>query len=366
MLDRIKLHFQKFDWLIFSSVVLLACFGLVEIYSVALGQGGGDFLNFRKQLVFIFGGVGLLVFFSFIDFRFLKSIHRYIYIGAGLILISVLFLGQTIKGTKGWFSVFGLGIQPVEFVKIALIIFLGWFFSNASFKTRPLKYFILSGLSTFFLVFLVLLQPDFGSSLLLIFIWIFMLLITGFDKKYFLIIFLSAAVIFSVAWFLLFKDYQKQRVMTFLQPTQNSLGSGYNSSQAMIAIGSGGLVGRGVGFGSQSQLKFLPEAQTDFIFAVVSEELGFVGSSLMFLFYGILLFRCLFLLNKINDDFAIFFVLGGVGLIFVEMFINIGMNIGIVPVVGIALPFLSYGGSSILANFVIIGIIENIFIKSKT
>ena len=366
MLERIKSHLQKIDWLILSAVILLASFGLVEIYSIALGQGGENFVNFQKQLLFVAGGVGLMFLFSFIDFRFLKSIHRYIYLAAVGILTMVLLLGQTIRGTKGWFSIAGFGIQPVEFVKIALIIFLAWFFSNASFKTRPLKYFTLSGLSTFFLVFLVLAQPDFGSSLLLTFIWIFLLLVAGFDKKYFIVIFLSAAVIFSTAWFLFFKEYQKQRIMTFLQPTQNSLGSGYNTSQAMIAIGSGGLMGRGVGFGSQSQLKFLPEAHTDFIFAVVSEELGFVGASLIFLFYGILFFRCLFLLDRINDDFAIFFILGAVGLIFVEMFVNIGMNIGIAPVVGIALPFLSYGGSSILANFVIIGIIENIIIKSKT
>jgi len=333
MLEGIKAHFKKLDWLIIFSTVLLACFGLVEIYSIALGQGGEDFLNFKKQLMFVGLGIILLFLFSYVDFRLFKSIHRYIYIVAVILLILVLVAGHTINGTKGWFSIAGLGIQPVEFVKLALIIFLAWFFSNASFKTRPLKYFILSGLSTFLLVFLVLAQPDFGSALLLIFIWIFLLLTAGFDKKYFIIIILSAAVILSVSWFLLFKDYQKERVLNFLQPASNSLGSGYNISQAMIAIGSGGFAGRGLGFGSQSQLKFLPEAHTDFIFSVVSEELGFAGVALMLLFYGILFFRCLFVLPKINDDFAIFFILGSVGLIFVEMFINIGMNTGIAPVV---------------------------------
>ena len=150
-----------------------------------------------------------------------------------------------------------------------------------------------------------------------------------------------------------------------MNPTYNSLNQGYNISQAIIAVGSGGVTGRGVGFGSQSQLKFLPEAHTDFIFAVISEELGFMGIVLLLLFYGLFFFSCLAAIRKSKDDFAIFFILGSVGLIFIEMFINIGMNIGLMPVVGIALPFISYGGSSIVASFILIGIIQNIIIKSK-
>jgi rod shape determining protein RodA len=366
MLNRLRFYFNGFDWLLLSASTLLTVFGLVEIYSIALGQGGGSFLFFQKQLIFLLIGLICFFVFAFIDSHFLKSINRYLYVGAAAILLLVLFFGKTINGTKGWFSIFGLGIQPVEFVKIVLLIFLAWLFSNASFKTRPLRYFIISGFSTFFLVALVLAQPDFGSALILSFIWVFMLLVAGFNKKYFIIIFLSAAIIFTSSWFLFFKDYQKERIMTFIKPSSQSLSQGYNISQAMIAVGSGGLMGRGIGFGSQSQLKFLPEANTDFIFAVVAEELGFLGVGLAIFFYALVFFRSLAALPKIKDDFAIFFILGAVGLIFIEMFINIGMNIGIVPVVGIALPFISYGGSSILANFVIIGIIESIIIKAKT
>ena len=153
--------------------------------------------------------------------------------------------------------------------------------------------------------------------------------------------------------------------MTFINPHADSLNRGYNATQAMIAVGSGGMIGRGVGFGSQSQLKFLPEAQTDFIFAVICEELGFLGVGLIFLFFGIIFYRCLAVTRRINNDFGIFIILGGVGLIFLEMFINISMNIGILPIVGIALPFISYGGSSIITSMIMIGIIENIIIKSK-
>jgi len=365
MMERLKLYFKSFDWLLLAAVLLLAFFGLIEIYSIAIGQGGGNFLDFQKQLAFVILGLLSFLGFSLIDSNFFKSFYRYLYIFAVVILSFVLLAGKTINGTKGWFSVAGLGIQPVELVKIVLIVFLARMFSNAAFKTRPLKYFILSGAATLFLVGLVLLQPDFGSALILLFVWIFMLLVAGFNKKYFIVIFLAAAIIFASAWFFFFKDYQKQRVLTFINPTYSSLDQGYNISQAIIAVGSGGLVGRGVGFGSQSQLKFLPEAHTDFIFAVVSEELGFLGVSLMLLFYSVLFFQSLAALRKLNDDFAIFFILGAVGLIFIEMFINIGMNIGIMPVVGIALPFISYGGSSVLANFILVGMIENIIIKSK-
>lgn len=208
-------------------------------------------------------------------------------------------------------------------------------------------------------------QPDFGSALILFSIWLLMLIFVGFNRKYFVIIALVGIIAFAGSWFFFFKDYQKQRILTFLNPTRNSLKDGYNISQAIIAVGSGNLTGRGVGFGSQSQLKFLPEAQNDFIFAVISEELGFMGISLVFLFYAVLFFRCFLAVRQGNDDFAIFFILGVVGLIFIEMFINIGMNIGIMPVVGISLPFVSYGGSSILASFIMIGMIENIIIRSK-
>jgi len=365
MWGQIKLYLKNLDWLLFSAILLLAIFGLVEIYSIALGQGGENFLNFQKQIGFIILGTVALLSLSFIDFQFLKSINRYLYIGAILILLAVLVVGDTINGTKGWFNVFGFGIQPVEVVKIVLIIFLARMFSTATFKTRPLKYFVLSGLATLGLVALVLVQPDFGSALILSFIWVFMLIVAGFNKRYFIIIFLGAAIIFTSAWLFFFQDYQKERIMTFLNPTHNSLDQGYNMSQAIIAVGSGGITGRGVGFGSQSQLKFLPESHTDFIFAVIGEELGFMGVTLLFLFYGIFFFRSVAAIRKSKDDFAIFFILGSLGLIFVEMFINIGMNIGIMPVVGIALPFISYGGSSIIATFMLIGIIQNIIIKSK-
>ncbi len=365
MFNRLLLYLKNFDWMIFSSVLLLACFGLAEIYSVALGQEGASLFNFKKQIFFIGLGVILLFLFAFLDYHFLRNYSPYIYImGVGL-LVLVLIFGRTIRGTRGWFYFGSFSFQPVEFVKIILILFLARFFSTMSRQIRPLKYLILSGLGALVFVLLVLAQPDFGSALILLSLWLIFLIIAGFKKKYFLVIGLILLVVFSSLWIFSFQDYQKQRVMTFLNPNFDPLDQGYNVSQAIIAVGAGRLTGRGIGFGSQSQLKFLPEAQNDFIFAVVAEELGFLGISLIILFFSILYVRCLINLRKINNDFGVFFILGVLGLLFIQMFINIGMNIGLLPVVGISLPFLSYGGSSIISSFILIGILESIIIRSK-
>ncbi len=365
MFNRFKLYLKHFDWLILAGVVLLVSFGLVEIYSVALGRESLDLLNFQKQIFFAILGFVLLFVFAFLDSYFLKSVNRYLYILAAIVLIAVLIFGQTIRGTKGWFSIFSFGLQPVEFVKIILIVFLANFFSNLATRVKTTRHFLYSALSTFVLIALVLLQPDFGSALILGIIWLIMIMAAGFNKKYFIVVGLLVAIVFTSSWFLFFKEYQKDRIKTFLSPTTNSLESGYNISQAIIAVGSGGLVGKGVGFGSQSQLKFLPEAQNDFIFAVIAEELGFLGVILVLFFYFILFFRCFRALNRVNNDFGIYFIIGAGGLIFIQMFINIGMNLGIMPIVGLSLPFVSYGGSSLLSLLILVGIIENIIIKSK-
>lgn len=366
MYYRLKLYLKNFDWIIFSAVILLSAFGLMEIYSVALGLGNHDLINFYKQIGFVSVGIILLFLFTFIDYHFLKSLSRYLYWLGVLVLISVLLFGETLNGTKGWFSIAGLGIQPVEFIKIILIIFLASYFSNLATKVKTLKHFIISIASTMLLVGLIALQPDFGSSLVLLAIWFIMIIMAGFDKKYFIAIALIAVVASGVAW-ATFKPYQKQRITTFLNPSYETCSKEecYNSFQAIIAVGSGGLTGKGVGFGSQSQLKFLPEAQTDFIFSVVAEEMGFLGVALIMTFFGILYFRSISALKNIANDFGIYFILGLLGLILTHMFVNIGMNIGLLPIVGLPLPFISYGGSVTLSLFMAIGIMENIIIKSR-
>jgi len=366
MFNRLKNHFANFDWIIIAAVILLISFGLIEIYSVSLGSGELSLINFRKQLLFAGVGIFLLIFFSFIDYYFLRSLSLYLFFFGVILLIAVLIFGDTIRGTRGWFNFAGFSLQPVEFVKIILIIFLANYFAVLATKIKTKKHFLISAIYTLILAGLVMLQPDFGSALILIAIWLVLIMAADFNLKYFAIIGLISLLLFTSAWFLFFKDYQKNRILNFINPSANSLESGYNISQAIISIGSGGLTGKGVGFGSQSQLKFLPEAQNDFIFAVIAEELGFLGVILVLFFYFLLFFRVFKITRRVNNDFGIFFLIGGLGLIFIQMFINIGMNLGIMPVVGLPLPFISYGGSSLISLMIIIGIIQNIIIKSKT
>jgi len=365
MFNRILIYLKNFDWVLFLAVLLLVSFSLIEIYSITLSQESIDLLNFKKQIFFVILGFILLFIFAVIDYHNLRSFSNYLFLLGAAVLLAVLFFGDTIRGTRGWFYFGNFGLQPVEFIKIILLIFLARFFSSITMRTRPLKYLLLSGLGILLFIVLVLLQPDFGSALILASLWFIIILLVGFKRKYFIIIGLLLILIFTGSWFLLFKDYQKQRIVTFLNPNFDPLNQGYNISQAIIAVGSGGLTGRGIGFGSQSQLKFLPEAQNDFIFAVIAEELGLLGAGLIFLFFIIFFYRCLACLKKINNDFGTFFILGAVGLIFIQMFINIGMNIGLLPVVGISLPFVSYGGSAMLSSLILVGIIESIIIRSK-
>jgi len=364
-MNRIILYLKNYDWILFFSVLLLISFGLVEIYSIALASGGNDLANFYKQ--FTFAGIGLMILFvvSFFDYNNYNSFNNFLYFSGFLLLLGVLFFGKTVRGTQGWYDFLGFSLQPVEFAKIVLIIFLSKYFSVSNALVKPMTTLVGSGVGTGVLVFLVMMQPDFGSALLLIAVWGMFLLFSGIKKQYLLILLLIGFVIFSSGWLFFFKDYQKQRLLTFVKPTENSLEEGYNIEQAIIAIGAGGLSGRGVGFGSQSQLKFLPEAQNDFIFAVIAEELGFLGVCLILAFFLVFFLRIFKIARNSNNSFGTFFLLGMGGLIFIEMFINIGMNVGLLPVVGISLPFLSYGGSAVIASLILVGIAENINIQSK-
>lgn len=365
MFNKIFLYLKNFDWVLLASAVLLICFGLAELYSIALGQDSFDLLNFKKQIVFVIFGLILLFCLAFFDYFNFRSFNNYFYLLGLILLVGVLFFGSSIRGTRGWFNFFGLSLQPVEFVKIILVVFLARYFSSVAIKYNPFRHIFISGLGTLFFVLLILKQPDFGSALILFLVWLSMVVIVGFNKKYILFIIFMFALSFSLAWAFVFKDYQKERVMTFINPSARSLDGGYNVSQAIIAVGSGGLTGRGLGFGSQSQLKFLPEAQNDFIFAVIAEELGFFGVGLVFFLFAVIFFRLLKGAHNASNDFAVYTLLGFLTLIFIEMFINIGMNIGLMPVVGISLPFISSGGSSIVATLMMIGVAESVIIRSK-
>lgn len=360
MLLGLRARIRKLDWWLLVSVILLVCVGLTAIYSVELSREDPDFSFFKKQLTFFVIGLVVLFFFASIHYSFFRLYAKWIYLGAGVLLLLVIFFGQTIRGTTGWFSIFGLGFQPVELAKLALIVILAKFFSNRFQHFAELKHIIGSGLLAGLFVLFVVLQPDLGSAMVLFGVWAIMLLLTKIRKHYVVLIAVALIVIIIFSWVVIFQDYQKERIKTFLNPTADPLGSGYNVQQAVIAVGAGELWGSGLGFGSQSQLKFLPESQTDFIFAVVAEELGFVGVVLILGFWLIVLFRLIRNAQQAPDDFGQFLLVGIVAMFTIHLLVNVGMNLGIMPVTGISLPFLSYGGSFLLTSMLLIGVAESV------
>ena len=358
-------YVKKFDWVLFGSGAILSAFGLAAIYSTSLGtQGvGGDFVNFWKQAVFVAVGIFLALAIPAFNYRQLAGLSRLLYVVAIALLVAVLLFGQTIRGARSWFGFGGFGVQPVEIVKIILIVYLAKFFSDYARHPGGLKQIVGSGSSLAGVLLLVLLQPDFGSAFLLLAMWGSLLLISGIRRSHLMLIALLFVATALLSWAFLLKPYQKDRISVFWDPASDPSGKGYNVTQSIIAIGSGGLMGKGLGFGSQSQLRFLPERQTDFIFAVLAEELGFFGVLFITGLFGVFFYRGYRLAVRSRDDFTMFLVLGLTVSIAVEVFVNIGGNLRLLPVTGVTLPFVSYGGSSILAKYAMIGILESVAVR---
>jgi rod shape determining protein RodA len=353
---------KHFDYPLFVTIFLLLVLGLIIQYSLSS-------VTFTKQLIFILIGLGLFFLAVFLDYRVLNS-YTYIFYGLILILLlAVLFFGQTFRGTRGWLSLpfLNLYFQPVELTKLILIIVLAKFWSEKEDSQNVIKNLAINILLFLPLLVLILLQPDFGSAFLLIILWLGMIFMAirwieragiGQIGRLGLIVIVIFLLIFS-SWFFL-KDYQKERVLTFLNPERDPLGRGYQITQAIIAIGSGSFFGRGLGLGPQSQLHFLPEARTDFIFSVLAEELGFLGAIFVLGLYGFLFYRIFCIAKSATDNFSLFLVLGLGLLFFSQIFVNISMNLGLLPIIGISLPFLSYGGSALVVNLMAVGILESV------
>lgn len=358
-----KEFLRKFDWLLFAAVFLLVVLSLATIYSITLSQEQLDFLFFKKQLLFVGIGFVLMLILTLFSYTAYRSSAFYFYISGILFLFLVLFFGATVRGTSGWFDFGIFNFQPVEFVKLALVIVLARFFSkNLNYK-RSERLLISSGLIIAIPIILVLFQPDFGSAMLLFILWAALILALGVKRLHILITLILLIAISVIAWNFFVMDYQKERVLTFFDSSRDPWGSGYNIRQAIIAIGSGQVFGRGLGFGAQSQLRFLPEAQTDFIFAVIAEELGFFAVLFMLICYAVIFYRGFKIGFYSKDNFAFILALGITFLIFIEAIINISMNLGLFPVAGLTLPFLSYGGSSLIIHMAMIGILQSIAVR---
>ena len=364
MFKKYFYYLRKSDWILWLATFFLTAFGLVAIYSIEASAEQPVFSNFIKQLIFFGLGLALMVFFMMLDYRYLKTYSLVIFVIGVALLLFVLVLGTTVRGTRGWLYFFGAqGFQPVELIKIVLIIIISNLLSRWRAEITRLRHLLIVCGCALVLLVLVLLQPDFGSAIVLGLIFFGMLFLARVRRSFLisLVIILIAVIIMS--WLFVLQGYQKERILTFLDPNRDPYGSGYNIKQSIIAVGSGNLLGRGLSLGSQSRLHFLPAQETDFIFAVIAEELGFVGAGLVLSFCLILAYRLLLIVSKANEDFGLFVVYGIIIYFVAQGTMNIAMNIGILPVAGIPLPFVSYGGSSLVASYIAIGIAQNIRIR---
>jgi len=299
--------------------------------------------------------IALLI--SQIESEIIYLLGKYIYWLILIMLLLLLIFGDPIRGSRRWFSLGNLTLQISEFAKLALIIFFAFLANN--FRLKKLKYFFITLLYALLPVGLVFLQPDLGSSIIIGLIGILLVLNLNPKKKYVYSSILIIVILLPAIYALL-APYQKSRLEHFINPTKDPLGESYNQIQAVIAVGSGQFIGKGLGKGTQSRLEFLPEKQTDFFFATASEQLGFVGSSTILLLYSILGWNLVKLASLYQNKQAKTVMIGSIGLLFIQPVTHIGINLGLLPVTGIPLPFLSVGGSSLLVNWICIGILAAI------
>src|SRR3990167_6084679 len=258
---------KRIDWLLLFFVLPILAAGLVTMKSFASEEGAGDFFN--RQIVWIAISLSVFFIFSFIDFRFLKQtkILVFLFLLFSGMLIVLFILGKTVHGAQSWFSLGVFSFQPADMMKLVLVLILAKYFSRRHVEIRNIKHIFISGFYALVPFILVLLQPDFGSAMIIFFIWLGMVLVSGISKQHLLLVFFAGAVIFASLWIFLFAPYQKARIASFVNPLTDIQGSGYNAFQSTVAVGSGQILGKGLGFGTQSRLKFLPEYQTDFVFA---------------------------------------------------------------------------------------------------
>ncbi len=342
------------DWALFWASLLLSLAGLVTMNSFV-----GERYFFDRQVIWL--SLSLVVFFfaSMIDWRFLRRTGIIVSLFAffcGLLLL-LFSLGTVVKGAQSWFDFGGFSFQPSDPVKLVLILVLAKYFTRRHIEIAHIRHLLVSGVYALILVGLVIVQPDFGSAIILFGIWFGMVLVSGISKKHLLAVVLLGIIAFATLWFFVFQPYQKQRILTFIHPLADIRGTGYNAYQSTIAVGSGHLFGKGIGYGTQSKLQFLPEYETDFIFAAFAEEWGFFGVLLLLLLFAVVIWRIIHNAMLGAGNFETFFGLGLAILFMIHIIIHVGMNIGLLPVTGTTIPFMSYGGSHLLTEYLGLGIL---------
>lgn len=330
-------------------IVLILALGITVIFSSSQALA-------IQQLFFALIGVGGFFAVRWFDYRVLSSYVKIFYVLALVFLLLTWFIGFESRGSVRWISIGFVNFQPSEFVKPVMILTLAWFWAKHKASWLAIFKSALLSLPVFFLIFI---QPDLGTSLTIFAIWVGLLMASNISIKKVLVLFLAGALVLPVSWFFM-QDYQRERLISFALPEHDPQGIGFHAIQSTIAVGSGGIFGRGLGRGTQSRLQFLPEFRTDFIFAFIAEELGFIGSSIVLTLYALILFLVFRIINLSRDRFGELVCIGVLSMLLVQIFINIGMNVGILPITGITLPLLSYGGSSLLSVLICLGLVASV------
>jgi rod shape determining protein RodA len=357
MFDRRLL--KNFGWSLFLMTLVFSFISLLNLYSASYETG---LVSFKRQFVWVGVGIVALVSVSFLNYRFLKQYALYIYVGAILLLLFVLFFGKEVAGSKSWIDVASLAtIQPSELVKIAIILALAKFYDD-DYQVGPYGFFDL--IKPIILIaiplVLVMLQPDLGTALTIMLLSGSIVLFMGVKKWSVAFILIAIIGVSFYAWHYSLKPYQKDRISTFINPSSDPLNAGYNSIQSQIAVGSGGIMGKGLRSGSQTQLRFIPAQQTDFAFSVLAEEWGFLGSIFLLLLYFMIILWMLDTSSRAKERFSMLVSFGIAAMFFWHVVVNVGMVIGLFPITGVPLLIFSYGGSSTLTAMIGIGIVLGI------
>ncbi len=346
--------FSHIDWYLFAAALGISLLGLLTMRSFA-----GENAFFEKQLIWI--ALSVLVFFvaSIPEYRFLRRTQVIVAIFAGTVFLLglIYFLGSISKGAQSWFNLGFFAIQPSDPAKLVLIALLSKYFARRHIEIAHIRHILLSGSYALLLALLIFFQPDLGSAIIIGSIWLGLVLVAGISWKHLAALIITGVVIAGGLWQFGLESYQKQRVLTFLHPLTDIQGAGYNAYQSTVAVGSGELLGKGIGYGTQSKLRFLPEYETDFIFAAYAEEWGFVGVVILFGLFGIVIIRILTFALRASDNFDSLFGAGVAIYFLAQITIHIGMNVGLLPITGATIPFMSYGGSHLLTEFAALGVL---------
>ena len=365
-MENFKSNLKKFDLPLFLGVIILSIIGNILVASATNSYAGGKTQVIIQIAATLLGAVMCLVI-AFYDYEFMASKWAYI-IGIDiflLVVVLILGIGSEEVGSKSWIRFGPVSVQPSEFVKIGFILSFAYQLSKYRERINEFKIVLMCVLHIGVLVFLLMQQPDFGTTMVFAAIFIVMIFVAGISWKYIVSAVGLIIASFPVLWFFVFKEYQKNRIITFFNPELDTQVSGYHVMQSKTAIGSGQLFGQGLFKGILTQNEFLPAKHTDFIFAVACEELGFFGAAIIIGLIVFIVVRSFMIALKAKDNVGSYIAIGVATMLMVQSLENIGMTIGITPVTGITLPFLSYGGSSMLTNFIAIGLVLNVKIRSK-